>query len=353
MAKKGAKNEKGELQPIIVVKKVKKVAGGHHGGAWKVAYADFVTAMMAFFLLLWLLNVTTSEQRDAIANFFDPTHPQVSDTRSGAGGIMGGTSLSTEGGMTSAMQEIRLPQQSGREIKNREVGDDGGKEKDLKSAKAEELKEELRNREEDRFHEAKTKLQKEIDKTPELAELKKHLLIDVTDEGLRIQIVDQEGEPMFPSGSAQMYDKTRRLITLAADVIKKMPNNVSIRGHTDSYRYKEGADYTNWELSADRANATRRVLKTAGVAESRLSNVMGKADTEHLVKDKPLDAKNRRITIIMERESMETLLAREGAAVAREIGAPEAVEAARESLAQEKKEPDNGYRRTQGDVYFP
>ncbi|MBI2233447.1 MAG: flagellar motor protein MotB [Micavibrio aeruginosavorus] len=353
MAKKGAKNEKGELQPIIVVKKVKKVAGGHHGGAWKVAYADFVTAMMAFFLLLWLLNVTTSEQRDAIANFFDPTHPQISDTRSGAGGVMGGTSLSTEGGMTSAMQEISLPKQSGQEIKNRDVGDDGGKVKDLKSAKAEELKEELRNREEERFHEAKTKLQKEIDKTPELAELKKHLLIDVTDEGLRIQIVDQEGEPMFPSGSAQMYDKTRRLITLAADVIKKMPNGVSIRGHTDSYRYKDGADYTNWELSADRANATRRVLKSAGIAESRLSNVMGKADTEHLVKDKPLDAKNRRITIIMERESMETMLAREGADVAREIGAPEAVEAARESLEQEKKEPDNGYRRTKGDVYFP
>lgn len=353
MAKKGAKNEKGELQPIIVVKKVKKVAGGHHGGAWKVAYADFVTAMMAFFLLLWLLNVTTSEQRDAIANFFDPTHPQISDTRSGAGGVMGGTSLSTEGGMTSTMQEISLPKQSGKETKNREVGDDGGKAKDLKSAKVEELKDELRNREDERFHEAKAKLQKEIDKTPELAELKKHLLIDVTDEGLRIQIVDQEGEPMFPSGSAQMYDKTRKLVALTADVIKKMPNGVSIRGHTDSYRYKDGADYTNWELSADRANATRRVLKAAGIAETRLSNVMGKADTEHLVKDKPLDAKNRRITIIMERESMETMLAREGADVAREIGAPEAVQDARESLEKEKQELDNGYRRTQGNVYFP
>jgi len=347
------KTEKGEDQPIIIIKRVKKVAGGHHGGAWKVAYADFVTAMMAFFLLLWLLNVTTSEQRDAIANFFDPTHPQVSDTRSGAGGVMGGTSISSEGSMTSALQEIRLPQHSGKTTKDRDLGDAGGKGTDLKTAKMQELEEELKRREDERFAEAKQNLEKEIEKTPELAELKKHLMIDVTEEGLRIQIVDQEGEPMFPSGSAQMYDKTRKLVMLAADVIKKMPNEISIRGHTDSHQYKTDADYTNWELSADRANSTRRVLKTAGIPEARLSNVMGKADTDHLIKDKPLDAKNRRITMILEREALETLLERDGDSAARDIGATEAVEEMRETLEEEKKARESGYRRTQGDVYFP
>ncbi len=347
------KTEKGDDQPIIVIKRVKKVAGGHHGGAWKVAYADFVTAMMAFFLLLWLLNVTTSEQRDAIANFFDPTHPQVSDTRSGAGGVMGGTSISTEGSMTTTLQEIRLPQHSGKTTKDRDLGDAGGKASDLKTEKMEALKEELQRREDERFAETKKALEKEIEKTPELAELKKHLMVDITEEGLRIQIIDQEGQPMFPSGSAQMYDKTRKLVTLAANAIKKMPNEISIRGHTDSHQYKAGADYTNWELSADRANSTRRVMKASGIPETRLSNVMGKADTDHLVKDKPLDARNRRITVLLERESLDVLLERDGAAAAREIDATSAVEDMRENLREEKKSRDSGYRRTQGDVYFP
>ena len=347
---KGKGGKQGDVQPIIIIKKVKKVAGGHHGGAWKVAYADFVTAMMAFFLLLWLLNVTTSEQRDAIANFFDPTHPIISDGKSGAGGVLGGTSVSTEGSMSSAMQDIRLPQNSGAAAKGKSSGETG----DLKKASAEKLEEELRRRETERFEQAKQTLEKEIEKTPELAELKEHLMVDVTPEGLRIQIVDQEGAPMFPSGSAQMYEKTKRLIAMTADVIKKMPNDISIRGHTDSHQYRPGSDYTNWELSADRANATRRVLKSAGIPESRLSGVTGKADTDNLEKDKPLDAKNRRISIIMEREDIETMINREGHAAARDIGEPEAVDAAREALKRAAQQPpEQQYKRTQGDVYFP
>jgi len=350
---KGKGGKQGDVQPIIIIKKVKKVAGGHHGGAWKVAYADFVTAMMAFFLLLWLLNVTTSEQRDAIANFFDPTHPMINDSKSGSGGVMGGTTISTEGSMSSTMQEIRLPKNSGATSKGSDVGDTGKKSGDLKSASAEKLEEELRRRETERFENAKKTLEKEIEKTPELAELKKHLMVDVTPEGLRIQIVDQEGEPMFPSGSAQMYDKTKRLVKLATDVIKKMPNLISIRGHTDSYKYKDGADYTNWELSADRANATRRVMKESGIPETRLSNVMGKADTDNLLKDKPLDAKNRRISIILERENIEELINREGDEAAKDIGAPEAVDEAREALKRAAEELPGAFKRTRGDVYFP
>lgn len=351
MAKGKGKGATEEVAPIIVVKKVKKVAGGHHGGAWKVAYADFVTAMMAFFLLLWLLNVTTAEQRDAISNFFDPSHPTVSESRSGAGGVMGGTSLATEGAMTSAMQEIRLSENSGASMKDKSRGEDG--KNDLKSESLERLTEELRRRETERFENAKEELEREIEKTPELAELKKHLMVDVTEEGLRIQIVDQEGEPMFPSGSAQMYDKTRKLVTMAAQAIQNMPNQISIRGHTDSYQYKAGADYTNWELSADRANSTRRVLKESKIPESRLSNVMGKADTDHLVTDKPLDAKNRRITIILEREKIEKMIEREGDEAARDIGAPDAAREARDALKKAAEQPVGTFKRTKGDIYFP
>jgi len=339
--------QSGDTQPIIIIKKVKKVAGGHHGGAWKVAYADFVTAMMAFFLLLWLLSVTTSEQRAAISNFFDPTFPTIHDSQSGAGGVMGGTTISTEGAQTSTLQEISLARSSGADHKGKKQGESGGPGQD---GAAQKLEEELRRRENTRFEQAKAEIEQQIQKTPELAELKKHLMMDITPEGLQIQIIDQEGEPMFPSGSAQMFDKTRRIVTLAAEVIRKMPNDVSVRGHTDSIPYKAGAAYTNWELSADRANATRRVLMEAGTPEGRLSNVIGKADTDHLVPDQPKDAKNRRITVVLEREDLEVMVEREGVSAARAIGEPEAINAVKEILRDAAEQP---YRRTQGNVYFP
>jgi chemotaxis protein MotB len=339
--------QSGDTQPVIVIKKVKKVAGGHHGGAWKVAYADFVTAMMAFFLLLWLLSVTTSEQRAAIANFFDPTHPTIHDSQSGAGGVMGGTSISTEGAMTTTFQEISMARNSGLENKNRKQGESGGQGQD---SAAQKLEQELRRREDTRFEQAKAEIEQQIQKTPELAELKKHLMMEITPEGLQIQIIDQEGEPMFPSGSAQMFDKTRRIVTLAAEVIRKMPNDVSVRGHTDSSPYRAGATYTNWELSADRANATRRVLMEAGIPESRFSNVIGKADTDHLVPDQPKDARNRRITVVLEREDIETMIEREGISAARAIGEPDSVNEMKQLLRDAAEQP---YRRTQGNVYFP
>ena len=346
---KSKKGDSGEVQPIIVIKKIKKVAGGHHGGAWKVAYADFVTAMMAFFLLLWLLNVTTSEQRDAIANFFDPTHPTINDSKSGAGGVMGGTTISTEGSMSSTMQEIRLPNNSGAARKGAAVSAEGSK------STAKQLEEKLREREEKRFEQAKKEIEKSLKENPDLAELQKHLMVDITPEGLRIQIIDQEDQPMFQSGSAQVLEKARKLIVLAAGVIKTMPNSVSIRGHTDAYKYKSGATYTNWELSADRANSTRRVLLESSIDEKRLSNVMGKADREHMFPDKPLDARNRRISIILENEDLESLVEREGKAAANEIGASdEAVDEVKEMLRKAAENQDGvDFRRTPGDVYFP
>ena len=275
----------------IIIKKINKAAG-HHGGAWKVAYADFVTAMMAFFLLLWLLNVTTDDERNAISNYFDPTHPKISESTSGAGGLLGGLSMTPKGAMATNVQNITLPQNN-RPAANKP------------SAEAlEKAKEELRKQEEQKFKETEQKIKEEIEKDAELKGLMKNLMIDMTPEGLRIQIVDQDGEPMFASGSAQMFDKTRKLKEKVTKIILALPNEISVRGHTDSVPYGPGADYTNWELSTDRANATRRVLLATGMPKERLNNVVGKADKEHLFPEAPNDARNRRISIILLKEEL-------------------------------------------------
>lgn len=291
-----AKKEKGDdkAQPIVIKKIVK--GGGHHGGAWKVAYADFVTAMMAFFLLLWLLNVATDEQKNAISNYFDPTHPKVSQDTSGAGGVMGGLTMSPQGAMASTQNPL-TPQQINKE---RLRGSSSQSKVNLKSA-AEKAREEAEKK---KFKEVEQALKQAIQKNPELAKLAKNLMIDMTPEGLRIQIVDQEGEPMFPIGSAKMFPKTEALLKQITSVVLDMPNELSVRGHTDSVKYSPGATYTNWELSADRANASRRVILEGGMPADRLNNVMGKADTEPLIAEDPTDARNRRITIILLKEEL-------------------------------------------------
>ncbi|MAE51498.1 MAG: motility protein MotB [Micavibrio sp.] len=280
-------------QPIII-KKINK-GHGHHGGAWKVAYADFVTAMMAFFLLLWLLNVTTEEQKNAISNYFDPTHPKVSQSESGAGGILGGLSMSPTGSMATMAQPINAPRPSPAATKGQSQS---------KNAKEEAAKEKKRKKEEREFKKAERDLKRAIANSPELKGLMKNLMIDMTPEGLRIQIIDREGEPMFPSGSAQMYQKTRDLLTAITKVIDPLDNEISVRGHTDSVPYGSGADYTNWELSSDRANASRRVMLDANLPKERLNNVMGKADTELLITEDSTDPRNRRITLILLREEL-------------------------------------------------
>ncbi|PZQ45092.1 MAG: motility protein MotB, partial [Micavibrio aeruginosavorus] len=286
-----AKPGKGdELQPIIV-KKIKKGGGGHHGGAWKVAYADFVTAMMAFFLLLWLLNVTSEEQKKGIADFFDP-NPKIAESVSGAGGMLGGLSISKEGAMVTDVQTMAPQTQA-----------DAALRPDVSDAQ---FKEEQKKREEQNFKKAENAIKDAIKENPELKELEKNLMMDMTPEGLRIQIVDSDGKAMFPSGSAQMYERTQKLLQKVSEIIKKMPNEVSVRGHTDGVPYSKGNGYSNWELSADRANASRRVLVASGFPEDKVNNVVGKADTDHLVIAKPNDEKNRRISIILLREELVT-----------------------------------------------
>ncbi len=342
MAEAG-KDEK-KLAPIIV-KKIKK-AGGHHGGAWKVAYADFVTAMMAFFLLLWLLNVTTDEQRNAISNYFDPTHPKVSEAVSGAGGVMGGLSMSPQGAMATTVQTIStIPTTS---VNSRSSQKQAATTKSsVNKSTLEKAKEILRKEEEKRFKEAQQQIKQAIESDPELKELAKNLIMDMTPEGLRIQVVDSEGKPMFASGSAEMFPYTQKLMDKVAKIITKLPNEVSIRGHTDSVPYGQDAKYTNWELSSDRANSSRRVLLAAGVPLPRINNVVGKADTDHLDVKDPASPRNRRISIILLKEELTNpdfeKKAEEQAKSMPESNAAPAVPTI----------PIGTFKKTQGNVEFP
>lgn len=292
MAKKD-EAPKEEARPIII-KKINRGGHGHHGGAWKVAYADFVTAMMAFFLLLWLLNSTSQEQKEGIADYFDPTPMKVSREVSGAGGVMGGTTVTVDGAMTSN----KAPPVTSQTAPSYTLNPDSTKQADPDKIKDEELQKEQRRREEAKFKEVKSKIEAAI-QASDVKDLAKNLIMDMTPEGLRIQIVDQEGESMFPSGSAIPFEKTKKLLAVVSMIIKPMPNQISIKGHTDAVQYAPGADYTNWELSSDRANASRRVLVESGIEEKKLSNVQGKADTEHLKLDDPMAPVNRRISIIL------------------------------------------------------
>jgi chemotaxis protein MotB len=282
--------------PIIIIKRVKKVEGGHHGGAWKVAYADFVTAMMAFFLLLWLLNVTTAKQRDMISAYFAPTDPRISESTSGAGGVMGGTSMSSEGAMTDDKRPIAAPSEMAEGVGKNDPDDESKARKELEA---------LDKQDENAFEKAQEKIRRAIESVPELKELAQNILIDVTPEGLRIQLVDQEGKPMFELGSAKPLPQAEKVLRLVAQVVQDLPNKISIRGHTDAKPFagtQQG--YTNWELSADRANASRRIMLLGGLDSARLENVQGRADREPLVPEQPESARNRRISIILLKQSI-------------------------------------------------
>ena len=335
----------------IIIKRVKKIDGGHHGGAWKVAYADFVTAMMAFFLLMWLLNVSTDEQKEAISSYFDPSNPRISEMTSGAGGLMAGQSVAVEGAMVTNVQPINNPpvqpsrpmggrsKEGDADDKSQDPGntefesegfyDDGDPnaiddqsaewdgmdveleditEEDIAEASQEELErieEELAEQlEEQRFEEARQQIEDTLQNNPEFIEMGQHVVMDMTPEGLRIQIVDQEGRSLFPSGSARMYEFVQDLVGIVSKVVEEMPNQLSIRGHTDSTPYPEGADYTNWELSTDRANALRKAMKTSGIPAERIENVVGRADKEPLLPDDPFAAQNRRISVVLLKEKL-------------------------------------------------
>ena len=299
---------------VIIIKKIKKGGhGGHHGGAWKVAYADFVTAMMAFFLLMWLLNATTEEQRRGISNYFGPVGNVIG--AGGTGGILGGNSLEKEGNFRETRASSPLDTHNIRKEGRSESENDDGQEAPSVNEKSEQVQDPETQKkladaqkmvakyEKERLKEAADRLKQAIQNMPEMKQLAQNLIIDQTPEGLRIQLVDQRKISMFPSGSAEMYPHTHKLLEYVVKVVEKMPNKISITGHTDSKKYSPGAKYTNWELSSDRANATRRALLDLGLESERLLYVAGRADTEPLNKLAPESDQNRRISIVIHRSA--------------------------------------------------
>ncbi|PHZ83723.1 flagellar motor protein MotB [Paremcibacter congregatus] len=282
-----------EARPIII-KRVKKVSGGSHGGAWKVAYADFVTAMMAFFLMLWLLNATSKDQKKGLADYFTPTTAST-ESSSGSGDILGGVSLNTDGAQDSAVT-VSIPNTAAEATPPKDA------EEEAKS-KEEEFEEMVAKKEQTYFEEMTDDLKTAIQQNPELAQLKNQVLIDITEDGMRIQLVDKDNRPMFRPAKADLYNYAEKMLKQIAKVVIKMPNRISISGHTDATPFSGRSNYSNWELSADRANASRRVLSESGVHSGRLAEVMGKASTEPLLPDQPKRSENRRITILLLRES--------------------------------------------------
>ena len=287
--------------PVIIRRVKKVVGGGHHGGAWKVAYADFVTAMMAFFLLMWLINATSPEQKRGIADYFAPA--SVSASTSGSGGILGGTSLGDDGVRADGAQTVinaSAPEAPEREQEGSDP-DTGASGSDPLAGVSLQASEDARREAVD-FQTAAVSLRQAMQDLPELAELSKHVLIDQTPEGLRIQLIDQEGRSMFESGSPQPNARARILLRAIATTVNQLPNRLTLAGHTSA----GGPGATgegDWALSAARANATRQVLQAAGVASGRMYQVSGKANSEPLYPDDPTLAGNRRIAIILLREA--------------------------------------------------
>jgi chemotaxis protein MotB len=281
-----------EGQRPIIVKRVKKGGHGHHGGAWKIAYADFVTAMMAFFLLMWLLGSTTKGDMEGIANYFKTPLKVAMQGGTGAGS----TNSILQGGGKD------LTRRNG-QVKNGDI-ERNKKSIDLKSAR-----EAIEKEEAARLEQLKQRIEQTIEANPLLRKYKNQLLLDVTSEGLRIQIVDEKNRPMFASASAQLQPYTRDILGL---VLNDVPNRIGLSGHTDSTPYSTPEGYTNWELSADRANASRRELVHGGLSDAKILRVVGLGSAVHLDRDDPFNPINRRISILVMNKRTENAVLHDG-----------------------------------------
>ncbi len=281
------------VPPKIIVKKIYiEGHGGHHGGAWKVAYADFVTAMMAFFLLMWLLGATTEKQRRGIADYFAPT---LMDTRSlgvGGGGLFGGESLLSKNKLgpnagQTVLQSIAMPV-SGQGGENIGTGDKGSLNNQALAA------EDRKN-----FEAMKRKVLSEIAGSTKLSRLAGHVRFVPTQEGMRIDLVDDADYSMFALGTTALDGQASDLIGMIAETIRSSANPIMIRGHTDAVPYGDPRAMNNWMLSSGRAEATRRRLLQGGTPEARFERIEGVADREPLIKDTPTDPRNRRVAITL------------------------------------------------------
>ncbi|CAH1388254.1 flagellar motor protein MotB [Candidatus Nitrotoga sp. M5] len=288
---------------LIVVKRIKKVAGGHHGGAWKIAYADFVTAMMAFFLLMWLLGSTTQGDLQGIADYFNT--PLKVSLLGGSGS--GDSSSVIKGGGTDLTRSTGQVKQGELPTEERTIN--------LKAAVEEALRIE-RLKELDTLKKLKSSLEKAIDADAKLQQFKKQILLDITTEGLRIQIVDEENRPMFRSGSARLESYAIKILREIGKMLNQVPNKVSLSGHTDARPYPFGEmGYSNWDLSADRANASRRELIAGGMDEGKMVRVVGLSSAVLFDKKDPLNPINRRINIIVMNKVTEESVRTDGGTV--------------------------------------
>lgn len=277
-----------EGAPPIIIKRVKKRGHGHHGGAWKVAYADFVTAMMAFFLVMWIVGAGTRQQKAAISEYFRNPSATPGNTTVAPPGTMG------PGGASDSVIKLGgamdLSHGPGKDRHNGPTG--------AAPSKAE-VERRARELDRARLQELKEQLNAAIQHSQALAPFKDQLLLDITPEGLRIQIVDKLNRPMFDLGSARLKDYTRVILGELAKFINRVPNRISITGHTDDAPYGNDNGYSNWELSTDRANAARRALIAGGLLDDKVARVVGLAASVPLDKANPGDPINRRISIIV------------------------------------------------------
>jgi chemotaxis protein MotB len=281
-AAKRGRNEP-ELQPIIVKKIVAEAHGAHHGGAWKIAYADFVTAMMAFFLLLWLLGATDEDKRRGLADYFTPTLIEYKQNSAGSDGIMGGDSI-----VAADNYPHRATQTGSRAIViPRDVT---GGVQEGRGANQQEHEE---------FQRLRDELLRRIERTPELRRLRNHVSFTENEEGLRIDLMDEADFSMFRVGTDQLLPEARRLVEEVAQVIAGVPNAVVVRGHTDSLPYSRGQTMNNWMLSTARAESTRATLQRKGVAIERIARIEGVADRQPFVPADRYDPRNRRISVTL------------------------------------------------------
>jgi chemotaxis protein MotB len=274
-----AKRGKNEPPPPIIVKKITVVAGGHHGGAWKVAYADFVTAMMAFFLLLWLLGATTEKQRKGIADYFTPTLVKLKqESAGGANGVLGGSSI------TDADKYPHRAGQTGTQAMTIPRDTSGGAKEGAGRIK--------------RMEHMQQKLEQKLQATEQLRRLARQVRMVDTTEGIRIDLVDDANFSMFMLGTTVLTPDASQLLRAISDTVKDEDGGLTIRGHTDSLPWRSGGG-NNWSLSAGRAEATRQAMMRSGIVEPRFRRIEGVADRELLIRDNPQDPRNRRISILL------------------------------------------------------
>jgi chemotaxis protein MotB len=327
MAAASPNNSDAKARPIYV-KRVKKVAGGHHGGAWKVAYADFVTAMMAFFMVMWLITAVSKEQRAAIFDYFKNPSMEPGKSVKPAPGQMGPGGASTSainlgGGLDAPKSSLKKTETIGATVMTSPAPPI-----DLESPeeKAKALVEAMKAKEKEQLDALMQDLKKAVNESQALQPFKDQLLLDITPEGLRIQILDAQNRPMFDLGSSRLKPYTGEILREVTTYLRTVPNRLSITGHTDTTPYAGVTGYTNWDLSTDRANAARRALESAGLPTERMARVVGLASSVLFDKENPRGAVNRRISIVVmtqqaEQDAQKTDMP--AAPAPEEAGAPE------------------------------